>query len=53
MIRLRNNEPIWCDYCNAGIKPAMVRACLRKTCKTKKVVDRIDRAMSVEDRVNG
>jgi len=52
-MKLRKNTTIWCDHCNAGIKPAMIRACLRETCKTKALVEKIDRAMSVEAKVNG
>lgn len=28
-------KAIWCDHCNAEIKEAAVRACIRKTCESK------------------
>jgi len=31
-------KAIWCDYCNAEIKLAGVRSCIRQTCKTKELL---------------
>jgi hypothetical protein len=31
-------KAIWCDHCNAEIKLAGVRSCVRQTCKTKELL---------------
>lgn len=42
--RSRPKAPrIWCDHCNAEIRLANVRACLRQTCATKALLLERDR----------
>ena len=41
-----SNKPIWCEHCGAEIMPKAVKACLRKTCKTKDLLLERDKVAS-------
>ena len=35
-------KTIWCDHCNAHISISGVNGCLRRTCRTKALVEQKD-----------